>query len=253
MNYYGAYVSEPSHRHVLCHRITVQEYERTLPNGKTIKVRGYSRQGDAASDDRARRVNLARQHYQGRVDAARSNYNSWKKDPNAYQTEATRSYYSKDGKRITEKYYRPMQEREAAAPLGRALSDQTSAMNRELAYNPTIADRARYAVEDAREFLNMGVSNFMEEVRYGAAYAGAAASEAAKKIAARAKKAYDAGKSFIEKLFGRVKEIAGNVGKAVSGAYNSARQTVTGTYNNVRNRVNQEVTNYQLRRNKRQI
>lgn len=240
MNYYGAYVNEPSHRHVLCHRITVQEYERTLPNGKTIKVRGYSRQGDAAVDQARANRNTYYSNVRNRY-VQRGNENF--RNAGASARNAVSSQRMNAGSRQDDARY-------AARYAGRGISNYANA-GRVAARQ--VYENARDWASDAAETASASIQTFMEEVRYGAAYAGAAASEAAKKIAARAKKAYDAGKSFIEKLFGKVKEIAGNVGKAVSGAYNSARQTVTGTYNNVRNRVNQEVTNYQMRRNKRQI
>lgn len=174
--YYGA-VMGGSSRTVLCHRITVQTYTKTLPNGKTITVQGYSRAGDAAAYQEAKgrrreaesRINAGRRQ----VSAAASGYNQRKK-----------TQYS-------------VRQRIGMAGQG----------SREMAGG--YADIAKQKFNDIKETMQVGIGNFLEQAKV-----------AGSTIAAYCGMGLD-----------WLKNLIGNVGKAIGGAVETVSREARNLYN----------------------
>lgn len=222
--YYG--VTSYAPQHVLCHRIVVQSYTRTLPNGKTIEVKGYSRDGNAA----------AYQELQGRRKMRADTNKAYnKKAAGQWQTVAENASRTASRVGSAARNLRPGNATAYGRSIGknagataRSFGDYASTRAQQLAFN------AKETAWEVRETMQVGVGNFMQMVRYGAAVAGAYGEEAGKRIAKAAKTAYENGKTFVEKLLGRIGEIATNVGKAVSGVAQNIGKTATGIYENAK-------------------
>ena len=226
--YYG--VQQYAPQRVLCHRVQVQTYERTLPNGKTITVRGYSRDGQAANvEAQSRRIkneNYGRTatEYSSKGRASLSRAGTRISD--AYGAAKTAYAIRKDLPNMS-----AIRRNEAREGARGAVSDLGDAATNYGNYALTKARQASYNVanfvRDTAETMSIGIGNFIEEVKYGANVAAAAGGKYYReKIAPAVKRAYEAGKSFIERLLGKVREIGSNISKAVSGAYNTAKQAV---------------------------
>jgi len=135
--YYGA-VMGGSSRTVLCHRITVETYTRTLPNGKTVTVRGYSRAGDAAArGEAASRERQARSQITTGRERIRSAYNG---------------PYSHD-----------MGTRTRVHTAVRGAGEVARGY----------ADLARNKLNDIKETMQVGIGNFMEQAKLAGSTVGA--------------------------------------------------------------------------------
>ena len=205
--YYGMSMAYPTSRRVICHAVTVEEYTRTLPNGKTVTVKGYTRKGNAAID-------LFRQQKNRQYNERASAY---AKSGSSYARAAGRNVGNAVTSRKKDMTSRLADARFAGQNTARAVSNYAG-------YIGTRAEQAAYNARnwasDAGEVMQAAMGNFTEAVKYGAQVG-----------AAYVQKAYEAGKAFIERLIGKVKEIAGTVGKAVGSAYSTASKAVGNAYN----------------------
>lgn len=160
--YYGMTMGG-TNRTVLCHRITVQTYRRTLPNGKVVTVQGYSRQGDPMKENARSAVNRnfndaanraikssssqARWNMRDAGNSARAAANS--KDWSQRQLHATNALTSASN---------------AVGTMAKGYANAASTKAQQLAFN------ARNTWRDAKETMSAAWNTFKEEAKYAGSY-----------------------------------------------------------------------------------
>jgi len=162
--YYGA-VMGGSSRTVLCHTIEVETYTRTLPNGKTITVKGYRRVGNAAKETaQAKRNSLYDQKAAKQVSSARQSARSSWNDARFFARTAKNSSgvaRSAAAETAAKSAYG------AAKSLASGYASAAQTKAEQLGYN------ARNAWSDAKETMSAAWSTFKEEASFAASYVGA--------------------------------------------------------------------------------
>lgn len=197
---------------VLCHKVTVQTYTKRLPNGKTVTVQGYTREGDAAQEAVRRNTNryydrrTAAQIRSGRTGFTNAKVNvatgasRFRQGTNAMRGNAVGSGMHEYGKGVREEAVGQM--KTGIGQIGQGISSYAGAVGtkaKQLAYN------AKNAWNDAKEVMSVGIGNFMEQAKLAGSYIGAA---------------IQAGISWLGKLIG-------GIPKAVSNAYTNTKKVLT--------------------------